>query len=756
MATMDQLMTALRAADAAGNTQDATRIAQIIKGMQPQQQQGTDGAFAYGVDRAQQLAGKGIEVVGNLVGSEGLAQTGSNIVAQQDKDIASGGYTPTYTGSLADTYNEGGISSAIGWIAEKTAENAASGGAAIAGTGLAVLTAPFSAPAALAIGGTTLAGSALMGAGETAQEMEDKTGDYDARVASGVGVLIGILDRFGAGKVIPKAKLATMTGEEVVDALMKAGKPNAAAAVGRRIAGSTLGEAGTEVAQEGAIVGSTAAMGGEYTPEELRDRALESAVLGGTIGGGARAGIETAGAAGRGVRAAIPGGGYTPTDPEAAADLANRLQAIADRDGYDLANVKVGTENKGARAAVDQAHSEITTDLDDLRSVIKQAMEVADTDSEAVRNDKVALKRAFKQARTKTKNSVGSEELAAAERLIGNTQEGQQIIRLFRQSNSLTELHNLGYKGGVSQYTDALSPLPSGTGYSDRALIELPTRLGLSGAAAGVTGGASIPAQIGAVAAGRGIDALTGRRSRVAKFVRDQQAQQGTTDPTAQSIRASRALAKQQREEADEAEAQRQRDLALDATRRNAPPKGDPNDPNPSPQYLMESQTGLTRTGVARALRIIERTVPGLANAVETYRQMLITGQQSADLTPLIREVKRLVRDNASTFEDVRTEQPQAETEADDRRARGKAANMKEIARLQREVNDSNGIAVSDKALLNQALEAFKGSLGVDPVSEALDIVATAETQLRKPELAEKYLMPYVNRIERQQKKSKK
>ena len=49
------------------------------------QQQGTDGAFAYGVDRAQQMAGKGIEVVGNLVGSEGLAQTGSNIVAQQEK-----------------------------------------------------------------------------------------------------------------------------------------------------------------------------------------------------------------------------------------------------------------------------------------------------------------------------------------------------------------------------------------------------------------------------------------------------------------------------------------------------------------------------------------------------------------------------------------------------------------------------------------------------------------------------------------------
>ena len=50
----------------------------------------------------------------------------------------------------------------------------------------------------------------------------------------------------------------------------------------------------------------------------------------------------------------------------------------------------------------------------------------------------------------------------------------------------------------------------------------------------------------------------------------------------------------------------------------------------------------------------------------------------------------------------------------------------------------------------------MKLSLGVDPVSAALDIVADAEGKLRKPELAEKYLMPYVKRIDRQQKKSKK
>ena len=135
---------------------------------------------------------------------------------------------------------------------------------------------------------------------------------------------------------------------------------------------------------------------------------------------------------------------------------------------------------------------------------------------------------------------------------------------------------------------------------------------------------------------------------------------------------------------------------------------------------------------------------------------MLVTGEASGDLTPLIRAVKGVVRNSPETFEDVRTDQPQAEAQTDQRRERGKAANMKEIDRLSKEVNDSNGIALSDKAVLLAALTEMKSSLGVDPVSTALDIVADAEGKLQKPELAEKYLMPYVNRIERQQKKSKK
>ena len=47
-------------------------------------------------------------------------------------------------------------------------------------------------------------------------------------------------------------------------------------------------------------------------------------------------------------------------------------------------------------------------------------------------------------------------------------------------------------------------------------------------------------------------------------------------------------------------------------------------------------------------------------------------------------------------------------------------------------------------------------NLGPDPVQGAVDIVQASEAQLTKKVLAEKYLQPYVDRIIKQQKKTKK
>ena len=74
-----------------------------------------------------------------------------------------------------------------------------------------------------------------------------------------------------------------MTGEEIVDALAKLGNQTLQLLSGRRIVTATAGEAATEAAQEAAIVGSTAAMGGEYkarnsltVPSKVQSSAAQS------------------------------------------------------------------------------------------------------------------------------------------------------------------------------------------------------------------------------------------------------------------------------------------------------------------------------------------------------------------------------------------------------------------------------------------------------------------------------------------------
>ncbi len=251
-----------------------------------------DNAVEYSIDQAQRMFGKGVEVIGRAAGIESIFNYGQEIVKQQDEDIRLGQYKPQYTVGLREAYNQGGIDDGIGWLLEKTGENVASGGAALVGGLASALTAPFSVPAAALIGGATLVGSGIMGTGETAEEMEQKTGDYNEAVAIGAGTIIGILDRFGAGKVIPKDELLSMTGKQLIKALGAEGKTDAAKEIGKRIGKSIAFEGATEGVQEGVVMGATGLTGGEYTGLEVADRILEGTLLGSTMGGATTGGIE--------------------------------------------------------------------------------------------------------------------------------------------------------------------------------------------------------------------------------------------------------------------------------------------------------------------------------------------------------------------------------------------------------------------------------------------------------------------------------
>jgi hypothetical protein len=322
-----------------------------------------DSSFAYSIDQAQRLFGKGLEVIGSRTGIESLFNYGQEIVAQQDKDIREGNYQPEYTMGLREAYRQGGLSDAIGWVAEKTGENIATSGIALGGGLASALTAPFSVPAAALIGGATILGSGIVGTGEVAEEMEQKTGSYNDSVAIGAGTIIALLDRFGAGRVIPRDELLTITGKELIKKLGEAGKIDAAKEIGRRIGKSVAFEGGTEGLQEGVVVGSTALTGGEYTGEQIADRLLEGVVLGGTMGGGMTTTIE-AFRQGPGIAGLIGDtmgpGGMLPPSQQLAMQTAASLYGPSFAK-YRAKDVPPGTAETLMNEAVGQTGTELTT-----------------------------------------------------------------------------------------------------------------------------------------------------------------------------------------------------------------------------------------------------------------------------------------------------------------------------------------------------------------------------------------------------------
>ncbi len=544
----------------AGNAEKAARVAQLYRQQlagnngsyqsplpspyanQAAAPQAKDGAFGYSVDQAQRMAGKGIEAAGRAFNSKAIADYGTGVVKQQDQDIAIGRYTPSYTKSLRETYNQDGLGAAAGWLGEKTAENAASAGTALGGAALTAITAPASMPLAAILGGATTLGSAAMGAGEAAFEQEEKTGDYDAKLASGVGVLIGVLDKFGAGKVIPKDRLMKMTAEQISAELSKKGFGEAAKTVLKR----TGAEALTENAQEGLSIASAAARGGEYTLEELGDRALEAAALGGTTSLAAQGGMGTLGAATNLVRGSNTSA--APADQEAAASFAQRLAEIAEANGYDLQDIDK-MSSQGARETVDKAHIQYTEDLKQLFADLKSRVAVTDQDSLEEVAQKVLAAAAYREGRNKTKSTVGVQEMSALESLAGDTREGQQALSVLRQLNQLTKLHNDGYQGGVSAITDQFAIAGGGIGYDKGAVAtERLLRPLLSGSAALSTGGTSLLGQAAVQGTGRMIDKLTGRRSVVDRFVKQNQGQSGIPGSTSPSLREESIAAEQEAE----------------------------------------------------------------------------------------------------------------------------------------------------------------------------------------------------------------
>ena len=432
----------------------------------------------------------------------------------------------------------------------------------------------------------------------------------------------------------------------------------------------------------------------------------------------------------------------------AAVTFANRLQKIANENNHNLNDVDVKSTN-GAREVVTKAHTQMSEELRVIFNDLKPLVKVEDTDTFVNLKDKILAEAGRLEGKNLAKSQAGKQELDALERLVGHTQEGQRARNLLLEMNELTALHKKGYKGGLSKYTDLANPFNNITPYfSSQGGI---TGLATTGAAYMVGGPTGLAIQGGAFAGGRAIDAVTGRRSAVKKYLKKNTKgnRPSQVEPTGISLREQRIAEAQKAQEIEQEELELYRHL----DDINAPPKGDPNDPNPSPQYLVESQTGLSKEGVATALNVIEKnnTRPIVKRMIDSYRKSLRNKTKVYKLSELIQLLKKEIRDNPKVLSQVVNKpvtparSPQIQQGID--------SNLKKISELKAAMEKDFSISTGDKVILNMALNDFAKDLGLNPVEMIENIITDAKDAMEQPIKADRYLKPYLSRITLQQKR---
>ncbi len=260
--------------------------------------------------------------------------------------------------------------------------------------------------------------------------------------------------------------------------------------------------------------------------------------------------------------------------------------------------------------------------------------------------------------------------------------------------------------------------------------------------------------------AGRGIDALTGRRSRVARFLRQNLNQPGIEQDNLPSLRQAAIddanQAEQERlaaeQQAQLEQAQREQ-LNRNLAQHNAPPQPD------SPQGRLEAATGLDRNGAARIIRMIENTElgndPVLKRAIQSYRKNVDTGGYVTDLTPLIRAIKAM-QDSDPRIDELRVRPRDdnaavAQQQLDARIEQGKRDNQRFNDELTKALNADKTVDAQSKAVGAAALGKLRLDLGRNPLSAAQAILEDAVRRAKNPTAIEQYVAPYVQRVAQQQ-----
>lgn len=251
-------------------------IASQLRGSKPslpseQPKTGLLDAAATSVDSAKSLLGRGVHGLAEMAGQDSLARWGSDLAKAGDQGVVQSRYQrpEDVAPSVAEGWRRDGLKGAAKAAVYGAAENAAPAAVGV-GTGLAAA-AGGAVPALLA--GAGALGSGVMAAGSIAKEKEEK----------------------GLDPKLNGMDLATAVASGALDLIpVKGGGYFLRAA--KNIGQDSVVNAGQDALQMADI----AAQGGRYVPQEVGDRLLENAAVGGVTSAGihgAKAVVDAPGAA---------------------------------------------------------------------------------------------------------------------------------------------------------------------------------------------------------------------------------------------------------------------------------------------------------------------------------------------------------------------------------------------------------------------------------------------------------------------------
>ena len=645
-------------------------------------------------------------------------------------------------------------------------------GGGIIGRGVAKLAPSTAGATAGAIGEGSIAAGAVTGDIIAQLEAEGIEGYTPDRLAAlPAGVLTAVIGRMGA-------KVNQKLGGADVDT---------------SIAGGGTGAATRGLSPKGAAIGGGVEMGEEFL-QSAQEQAFTNIGTGDPISDEVGSSAVQGAAAGFGMGSVMgsnvfnrDGSPRNPTDLQiaqraAAGDVARSLRKTAEDNEYNLGDIDP-TSGYGAKQALEDYRRGQVTGIVNLVKSLKSQLDPKQAQTlEQLLQDYVPAEAGITASKRKVSAKVTTDQFDAVKRLVAGTQEGDTLLQELQKSNIVTDLFKDGMKGGVSKFTDLFNPLMTGGQSYD------PTRVGnvvVGGLPLLSTGGQSLIPQAAIVLGGQAIDKVLGgkggtRRKLVERFVKLNEGNDGLGRPTGPSLIAQAQQAQQDEEQKAETEAS-----LKEAVRRFRSERGGP-EPDSAPLGMLYMGTGLDRSGLEQLLPHLEQHYGDRPEVTElinqTRRNLAGENNQITGLTDWISILNSVLSSDA-TIDGLRIAEPDGNDARNQRRLAGfgpSAAqssagtaqqqqqpqgrspavqqgiddNRAQLEKLRQGLAANKSLTPAERGRLLTALDELQYNLGSDPAVAAMDVVSKLKSDGISESLINRHIMPYVERVLRQQARS--